>query len=131
MPATLNQDDIKLLKSVFATKDDLVAMERRQDMKYTTKSGLSAMEKRQDKKYATKNDLASVRRDLVSMEKRQDAKYAAKNDLHKLEARLEKKITDAIDESENSIIQAVTNVEIELRGRIAKLEDVVGISATN
>lgn len=125
MPATLNQDDIKLLKSVFVTKSDL-----------------TAMEKRQNAKYATKSDLASVRSDLVTMEKRydnkltamekrQDAKYAAKDDLHKLESRLEKKITDAIENSENSIIQAVTTVEIELRGRISRLEDVVGISATN
>ncbi|MEK7091332.1 MAG: hypothetical protein AAB887_02385 [Patescibacteria group bacterium] len=114
MPATLNQDDIKLLKSVFVTKFDLVAME-----------------KRQEKKYATKNDLTSVRRDLVAMEKRQDAKYAAKDDLRKLETSLEKKIKDAIEESENSIIQAVTGVEIELRGKIKRLEDVVGISAAN
>ncbi len=114
MPATLNQDDIQLLKSVFATKGDLVAME-----------------KRQDAKYATKNDLVSVRSDLAAMEKRQDAKYATKNDLHTLEASLEKKIKDAIEESENSIIQAVTGVEVELRGRITRLEDVVGISTAN
>lgn len=125
MPATLNQDDIKLLKSVFATKSDLAAMEKRQDAKYATKDNLASvrsdlvtMEKRYDNK-------------LTAMEKRQDAKYAAKDDLHKLESRLEKKITDAIENSENSIIQAVTTVEIELRGKIKRLEDVVGISATN
>lgn len=88
MVATLNQDDIKLLKSVFATKDDLVAMEQRQD-----------------------------------------AKYATKDDLKSLPTRIE--VKQMIEESENSIIQAVTGVEIELRSRINRLEDVVGISAAN
>ena len=112
MSATLNQDDIKLLKSVFATKQDLVAME-----------------KRQDKKYATKNDLASVRGDLAAMEKRQDAKYATKDDLKQFATRVE--IKQMIEDSENSIILAVTSVEIELRGKIKRLEDAVGISAAN
>lgn len=54
---TLNQSDLNLLKSVFATKKDLTAMESRQDKKYATKTDLSNMEKRQDLKYATKDDL--------------------------------------------------------------------------
>ena len=116
MSATLNQDDIKLLKSVFATKDDLVAMEKRQDAKYVTKNDLSTMEKRVDSK-------------LVAMEKRQDAKYATKDDLKQFATRVE--IKQMIEESENSIIQAVTGVEIELRSRINRLEDTVGISAAN
>ncbi len=74
MSATLNQDDIKLLKSVFATKDDLVAMEKRQDAKYATKDDL--------KQFATRVELKQM-----------------------------------IENSENSIIQAVT--------------DVVGISVAN
>lgn len=41
MKATLNQEDIKILKSIFATKDDLVSMEKRQDKKYVTKDDLN------------------------------------------------------------------------------------------
>lgn len=52
MAATLNQDDINLLKSIFATKDDLGSMEKRQDAKYATKAelkiGFSNIEKRFD-----------------------------------------------------------------------------------
>lgn len=51
MAATLNQDDIKLLKSIFATKDDLSSMEKRQDAKYATKADLTSMEKRQNAKF--------------------------------------------------------------------------------
>ncbi|KKS32559.1 MAG: hypothetical protein UU93_C0006G0038 [Candidatus Amesbacteria bacterium GW2011_GWA2_42_12] len=51
MAATLNQDDIKLLKSIFATKNDLVAMEKRQNAKYATKNDLVSMEKRQNAKF--------------------------------------------------------------------------------
>ena len=49
--------DIKKLKQVFATKDDLKSMEARQDKKYATKDDLKSMEARQDKKYATRDDL--------------------------------------------------------------------------
>gem|GEM_PF-7074964 len=34
MPAMLNQDDIKLLKSVFVTKDDLAALEVRLEKRF-------------------------------------------------------------------------------------------------
>jgi hypothetical protein len=47
--------DIKKLKAVFATKNDLKAMEQRFDKKFATKNDLKA--------FATKDD-------LVSMEKR-------------------------------------------------------------
>lgn len=46
---TLNQADIELLKGIFATKDDLVAMEKRQDTKYATKADLTSMEQRLEK----------------------------------------------------------------------------------
>ncbi|KKU28870.1 MAG: hypothetical protein UX80_C0009G0038 [Candidatus Amesbacteria bacterium GW2011_GWA2_47_11b] len=82
MSATLNQDDIRLLKSVFATKQDLVAME-----------------------------------------KRQDAKYVTKNDLTGLEARIEKRF----DDLDFSLIKYSKDIE----ARIGKVEDAVGISATN
>ncbi len=88
MPATLNQDDIKLLESVFVTKRDLVAMEKRQDAKYATKENLQ--------QFATRTELKQM-----------------------------------IEESELSIIHAVTNVELDLRSRITKLEDTVGISPAN
>lgn len=116
MPATLNQDDIKLLKSVFATKDDLVAMEKRQDAKYATRGNLASMEK-------------GIRGDMAAMEKRQDAKYATKTDLKQFATRIE--IKQMIEDSENEIINAVTSVEIDLRNRISRLEDVVGISPSN
>ena len=51
MAATLNRDDVKLLKSVFATKRDLVAMEKRQDAKYTTKGDLAGLETRIEKRF--------------------------------------------------------------------------------
>ena len=57
---TLNQADVNLLKSVFTTKEDLAAMESRQDNKYATKQDLVQMESRQDKKYATKQDLKTL-----------------------------------------------------------------------
>lgn len=99
MSATLNQDDIKLLRSVFATKPDLAAMEKHHDGK------------------------------LAAMEKRQDTKYASKDDLKQFPTRLE--VKQMIEASENSIIQAVTSVEVELRSRIGRLEDAVGISTAN
>ena len=52
MPATLNQDDIKLLESVFVTKRDLVAMEKRQDAKYATKENLQ--------QFATRTELKQM-----------------------------------------------------------------------
>ncbi len=60
MKPTLNSADLKLLKGLFATKKDLVSMEKRQDSKYATKGDLVSMEKRQDQKYASKNDLAAM-----------------------------------------------------------------------
>ena len=49
--------DIKKLKQVFATKDDLKAMEARQDKKYATKDDLKLM--------ATKSDLAETKETTV------------------------------------------------------------------
>ncbi len=95
MSATLNQDDIKLLKSVFATKDDLTTTEKRLDGK------LVAMEKRQDTKYATKNDLE---------------RFATKDYIEK-----------RFDDLDAALIKYSKDVE----SRIEKLEDVVGIPATN
>ena len=74
MATTLNQDDIKLLKSVFATKNDLSSMEKRQDAKYATKTDLTSMEKRQDAKYATKD---AVTKGFAMVEKRFDDMDAA------------------------------------------------------
>ena len=42
----LNQEDIKLLKSIFATKGDLVSMEKHFDKKFVTKDELVALEVR-------------------------------------------------------------------------------------
>lgn len=60
MAATLNKDDVKLLQSVFATKKDLEAMERRHN------KNLIGMENRQDKKYATKKDLEQLESIIAS-----------------------------------------------------------------
>ncbi|MBI3577564.1 hypothetical protein HY086_06005 [Candidatus Gottesmanbacteria bacterium] len=86
--------DIKKLKSVFATKDDLIAMEKRQDQKYATKRDLAEMENRQDQKYATKKDLGTMRGDLVSMEQR--IRKDIKGDLVSMEQRIRKDIVDDI-----------------------------------
>lgn len=43
MAPTLNQDDIKLLKSIFATKEDLGSMENRFDKKFATKEDLKPL----------------------------------------------------------------------------------------
>jgi ABC-type Fe3+/spermidine/putrescine transport system ATPase subunit len=51
----ITDSDIKKLKAVFATKDDL--------KQFATKDDLVGMEKRQNQKFATKDD-------LVGMEKR-------------------------------------------------------------
>jgi hypothetical protein len=48
--------DIKKLKAVFATKDDLMAMEQRFDRKFATKSDL--------KRFTTKDDLRSMEQRL-------------------------------------------------------------------
>jgi len=56
--------DIKKLSKVFATKDDLKAMEARQDAKFATKDDLKAMEARQNAKFATKIDIKGVREEL-------------------------------------------------------------------
>lgn len=61
--------DIKKMKKVFATKDDLAAMEKRQNQKFSTKDDLVEMEKRQDQKYATKDDLKKA---LVPVNKKLD-----------------------------------------------------------
>jgi len=57
MKPTLNKADIELLKGTFATKDDLVAMEKRQDQKFATKDDLGGMENRFDQKFATKDEI--------------------------------------------------------------------------
>lgn len=59
MAPTLNQEDIKLLKGIFATKEDLVSMEGRFDKKFATKEDLKA--------FATKEDLKRV---VVASEKK-------------------------------------------------------------
>ena len=78
----ITDTDITKLKTVFATKDDLQAMEARQDKKYATKNELKgelkAMEARQDKKYATKNELKD---ELKAMEARLNRKFVTKDDI--------------------------------------------------
>ena len=54
----------------FATKDDLTAMEKRQDQKFATKDDLKTMEDRQDKKYVTKNDLEPIQKSLKRIEQK-------------------------------------------------------------
>ncbi len=58
MAPTLNQEDIKLLKEIFATKKDLVEMEKRQDKKYAAKSDLNS--------FATKKDLKGMEGRLLN-----------------------------------------------------------------
>ncbi len=61
--------DVKKLKAVFATKDDLVAMEKRFDRKFATKDDLKRFATKDDlKRFATKDDLMSIKSDMVSME---------------------------------------------------------------
>jgi hypothetical protein len=50
MAPTLNQEDIKLLKGIFATKEDIKSI----------KEDLVSMESRFDKKFATKEDLQKI-----------------------------------------------------------------------
>lgn len=58
MAPTLNQDDIKLLKGIFATKEDLGLMENRFNKKFATKDDLKDFAKKDDlKNLATKEDL--------------------------------------------------------------------------
>lgn len=71
MAPTLNQDDIKLLKGIFATKDDLTSMETRFGKKFATKDDL--------KVFAKKDDLVN---------------FSTKTDIKNMETRLIKKIDD-------------------------------------
>ncbi len=59
MKPNLNKADIELLKGTFATKKDLVAMEKRIGF------DLAAMEKRQDEKYPTKAEMEKQFEDLT------------------------------------------------------------------
>jgi hypothetical protein len=80
--------DIKKLKAVFATKDDLIGMEKRFDRKFATKDDLIGMEKRFDRKFATKNDLRrfATKDDITSI----------KSDMVSMEVRLKKEIVGAV-----------------------------------
>ncbi len=66
MTASLNQEDIKLLKGIFATKKDLVEMEKRQDKKYAAKSDLNSFAAKKDlKEFATKKDLTAMEKRII------------------------------------------------------------------
>ncbi|OGG11386.1 hypothetical protein A2Z00_00420 [Candidatus Gottesmanbacteria bacterium RBG_13_45_10] len=57
--------DIKKLKAVFATKDDLTAMERRFNAKFATKDDLNRFATKDDlNRFATKDDLAAMEKRL-------------------------------------------------------------------
>lgn len=57
---TLNQEDIKLLKSVFATKGDLVSRDEHFEKTFSSKKDLVSMEERFDKKFITKDELVAL-----------------------------------------------------------------------
>ena len=59
----ITDKDIVKLKQVFATKDDLKAMEQRQDAKYATKDDLS-------------NEFVTIKKDLKQVKK--DVRYIKK-----------------------------------------------------
>lgn len=115
MTPTLNQEDIKLLKGIFATKDDLKDFAKKDDL------------------VSIKSEIGSVKKDLVSMESRFNKKFAAKDDLASMEKRFDKKfatkveINDRFDQLETILAKTFVNVE----GRIQTLEDEVGIFKTN
>lgn len=57
----ITDNDIEKLKKVFATKDDLASMEKRQDTKYATKDDLKSFATKDDlKSYPTKGDLTKA-----------------------------------------------------------------------
>jgi hypothetical protein len=73
--------DIKKLSKVFATKDDLKAMESRQDAKFATRDDLKKFATRDDlKKFATKDDLKALatKEDLKPLAKDADLKSVKK-----------------------------------------------------
>lgn len=70
MNPTLNQADLKLLKSVFLTKEDLIAFEKRLDQKFASKTDL--------KKFATKEDLEKLKTEIFQT-------VVSKKDLEELE----------------------------------------------
>lgn len=105
--------DIKKLRSVFATKDDLMAMEKRFDQKFATKDDLKSMEKRQDEKYATKSDLGQIKNDLGQMRK----------DIVSMEQRIRKDIVDDITGYMQENVIPLLN---EHEKRIDRLEKHVG-----
>ena len=86
--------DIKKLSKVFATKDDLKAMEARQDAKFATKDDLKAMEARQNAKFATKIDIKGVREELNGVKidikgvREELKKYATREDLLRMQGDL-------------------------------------------
>jgi hypothetical protein len=56
MVPTLNQDDIKLLKGIFATKDDLTSMETRFGKKFATKEDVKMIVKMSEKRIIKRVD---------------------------------------------------------------------------
>ncbi len=97
-----NADIIKL-KKVFATKEDLVAMEKRQDEKFATKDDLT--------KFATKDDLKG---------------YANKEDIIKFKDAILKEIRDMRDEV--ALVIGYKDQIEDHEDRIDVLEKVVKIS---
>ncbi len=114
------QQLVKDLKEIFGTKDDLKAMEARQDQKYATKDDLKAMEARQDQKYATKDD-------LKAMEARQDQKYATKDELKK-ELKPIKDDLKTVKKDTSVIIRFFDREHIKLQKRVKKVEERLGIT---
>jgi len=103
MSASLNQDDIKLLSSVFATKKNLAQFATKKDLaQFATKKDLA--------QFATKKDLAqfATKKDL--------AQFATKNDINKKFEELEKIISKSF---------------IQVESRIQNLESIIGIMPTN
>jgi len=96
----ITDKDIEKLKKVFATKDDLIGMEKRFDKKFATKDDLKRFATKKDLKkelsaYATKDDLKKLatKDDLKAYATREDLKkelsaYATKNDLLRLKGDL-------------------------------------------
>ena len=52
--------DIKKMRKVFVTKDDLIAMERRQDRKYATKDDLKNLPSKKDLHVALKDQKEEI-----------------------------------------------------------------------
>src|SRR3989344_965676 len=112
----ITDTDIKKLKTIFATKDDLKGFATKDDLKgFATKDDL--------KGFATKDD-------LMSMEKRFDLKFATKEDLMKMEKRL-----TIFVENESAINMEILMKYFERAGidthekRIKALEKELGITA--